>query len=177
MSGRGQRRILHRSVCRAGGVWQRSRMDHDRIRVARPVLPGRQYWRPVRFHIRLLLSRPGRRTSVNQAELDHIAAGDGLKSKQAERTKFAWSQVVTLLKYRQIVGACLGQFGGNSTMVFFLTWFPTYLATERHMSWLKSGFLPSLPFLAAAVGVLFGGWVSDKLLTVTGSANLAPKPL
>jgi ACS family D-galactonate transporter-like MFS transporter len=118
---------------------------------------------------------PDASTTVNQAELDHIAAGGGLGSKQPERTRFAWSQVVTLLKYRQIVGACLGQFGGNSTMVFFLTWFPTYLATERHMSWLKSGFLPSLPFLAAAVGVLFGGWASDKLLTVTGSANIARK--
>jgi len=118
---------------------------------------------------------PASSTTVNQAELDYIEAGGGLESKRAERTQFAWSQVVALLKYRQIVGACLGQFGGNSTMVFFLTWFPTYLATERHMSWLKSGFLPSLPFLAAAIGTMFGGWFSDKLLAATGSANIARK--
>jgi ACS family D-galactonate transporter-like MFS transporter len=118
---------------------------------------------------------PAASTSVNKAELDYIEAGGGLESKQSERTRFSWSQIGALLKYRQIVGACLGQFGGNSTMVFFLTWFPTYLATERHMSWLKSGFLPSLPFLAAAIGTMFGGWFSDKLLAASGSANIARK--
>jgi ACS family D-galactonate transporter-like MFS transporter len=72
-------------------------------------------------------------------------------------------------------GACLGQFGGNSTLVFFLTWFPTYLATERHMGWIKIGFFAVMPFVAAAVGVMFGGWVSDALLKRTGSANIARK--
>ena len=59
--------------------------------------------------------------------------------------------------------------------MFFLTWFPTYLATERHMTWVKVGFFAVLPFLAAAVGVLVGGWVSDQLLKTTGSANIARK--
>jgi ACS family D-galactonate transporter-like MFS transporter len=72
-------------------------------------------------------------------------------------------------------GACLGQFGGNTTLVFFLTWFPTYLATERHMGWIKVGFFAVLPFVAASVGVLFGGWASDRLLERTGSANIARK--
>ncbi len=43
------------------------------------------------------------------------------------------------------------------------------------MAWLKVGFFAILPFLAAAGGVLFGGWLSDKLLKATGSANLARK--
>jgi len=59
--------------------------------------------------------------------------------------------------------------------VFFLTWFPTYLATERHMGWIKIGFFAVMPFLAAAVGVMFGGWLSDALLQRTGSANIARK--
>jgi len=56
-----------------------------------------------------------------------------------------------------------------------VTWFPTYLATERHMPWVKVGFFAILPFVAAGVGVMFGGWLSDKLLTRTGSANIARK--
>ncbi|HEX7954177.1 MAG TPA: MFS transporter, partial [Burkholderiales bacterium] len=58
---------------------------------------------------------------------------------------------------------------------FFLTWFPTYLATERHMGWLKIGFFAVLPFIAASVGVLFGGWWSDALLRRGRSANIARK--
>jgi ACS family D-galactonate transporter-like MFS transporter len=64
---------------------------------------------------------------------------------------------------------------GNSTVVFFLTWFPTYLANERHIDWIRAGFFAVLPFLAAACGVLLGGWVSDSLLKRTGSRNLARK--
>jgi ACS family D-galactonate transporter-like MFS transporter len=87
----------------------------------------------------------------------------------------AWEQVKRLLGFRQIWGASLGQFGGNSTLVFFLTWFPTYLAKERHIDWIRAGFFAILPFLAAASGVLLGGWVSDTLLKRTGSRNLARK--
>ena len=86
-----------------------------------------------------------------------------------------WPQISRLLRYRQVWGASIGQFGGNSTLVFFLTWFPTYLAKERHMDWMRAGFYALLPFLAAACGVLLGGWGSDTLLKRTGYRNLARK--
>jgi ACS family D-galactonate transporter-like MFS transporter len=43
------------------------------------------------------------------------------------------------------------------------------------MGWLKLGFFAALPFIAASIGVLFGGWLSDTLLKRTGSANVARK--
>jgi MFS transporter, ACS family, D-galactonate transporter len=117
---------------------------------------------------------PDKSKLVNQAELDHIAAGGGL-GHTMPRTKFQWRHIRFLFSKRQIVGASIGQFAGNSTMVFFLTWFPTYLATERHMAWLKVGFYAVLPFLAASVGVVTGGLISDLLLRRTGNATLARK--
>jgi ACS family D-galactonate transporter-like MFS transporter len=114
--------------------------------------------------------------TVNREELDYIAAGGGLaKASSDAGTGFAWSKIGTLLKQRQMIGACLGQFAGNSTLVFFLTWFPTYLATERHMGWLKVGFFAVMPFIAASIGVMLGGVVSDWLLRRTGSANISRK--
>jgi ACS family D-galactonate transporter-like MFS transporter len=59
--------------------------------------------------------------------------------------------------------------------VFFLTWFPTYLTTARHMSWLNAGFMTTLPFIAATVGVLSGGFFSDFILQRRGSVNVARK--
>jgi len=79
------------------------------------------------------------------------------------------------MRTRQIAGASIGQFCGNSTLVFFLTWFPSYLATERGMDWIKSGFASSLPYIAASAGVLIGGYVSDRLIRTTGSATLGRK--
>jgi ACS family D-galactonate transporter-like MFS transporter len=122
-----------------------------------------------------LYREPRDSTTVNQAELDYIAAGGGLEEAKAAKTPFAWRDVLRLLRIRQIWGASLGQFAGNTTLVFFLTWFPTYLATERQMGWIKVGFFSVMPFLAAAVGVMFGGWVSDWLLKRTGDANIARK--
>ncbi|WP_404822742.1 MFS transporter [Burkholderia anthina] len=114
--------------------------------------------------------------SVNRAELDYIGSGAADAARgRVEATPFSWSNIGRLLKRRQIAGACLGQFAGNTTLVFFLTWFPTYLATERHMGWLKVGFYAIMPFTAAAIGVVFGGWVSDWLLKRTGSPSLARK--
>ena len=118
---------------------------------------------------------PHESKTVNQAELDYIAAGGGIVTQKTAHTKFEWRLVGKLLRFRQLVGICIGQFAGNSTLVFFLTWFPTYLATERHMGWLKIGFFTVLPFIAASAGVLFGGWLSDWLLKRGRSANIARK--
>ncbi|SNY74667.1 MFS transporter [Enterobacter sp. CC120223-11] len=122
-----------------------------------------------------LYREPQDDTRLSQQEHDYIAAGGGIHTSNAQKTAFSWPLVRQLLSKRQIVGASIGQFAGNTVLVFFLTWFPTWLATERHMPWLKVGFFAILPFLAAAGGVMFGGWVSDKLLKATGSANLGRK--
>ncbi len=124
---------------------------------------------------------------INQAELDYIEAGGGLTHAKKDaapsgapaaatgKSGFEWRTIGRLLKHRQLAGICLGQFAGNSTLVFFLTWFPTYLATERHMGWLKIGFFAIMPFIAASIGVMFGGIFSDWLLRRGTSANVARK--
>lgn len=112
---------------------------------------------------------------VNQAELDHIAAGGGGLSSATGNTPFSWKQIGWLLRKRQILGASIGQFATNATLVFFLTWFPTYLVVERDMPWLKVGWMAVLPFIAASVGVVFGGQLSDALVKRSGSATLGRK--
>lgn len=111
---------------------------------------------------------------ANAAELEEIVAGGGL-IEQPKAQKFDWRGAGQLLRTRQMWGICIGQFAGNSTLVFFLTWFPTYLATERHMDWLKIGFFAVAPFIAASVGVLFGGYWSDRMLRRGHSPNVARK--
>lgn len=119
---------------------------------------------------------PTEHKGVNAAELDVIAKGGGLVGGGTTKGgKIDWSKAWKLLKYRQMSGICIGQFAGNSTLVFFLTWFPTYLATERGMGFLKIGFFAILPFIAASIGVLFGGWWSDTMLRRGLSANIARK--
>ncbi len=116
---------------------------------------------------------PHESRTANQAELDYIGA-NGINNK-IQNVPFNWRDARRLLGCRQILGASLGQFAGNTTLVFFLTWFPSYLANERHLPWLHVGFFATWPFLAAAIGILFGGWISDRLLKRTGSVNISRK--
>ena len=117
---------------------------------------------------------PSQSSIVDDAEVRYIEAGGGGEYR-GQPLRFEWRQVRALLRHRQVIGASIGQFGGNSTQVFFLTWFPTYLVSARGMTFLQAGTLAALPYIAASVGVLFGGFVSDLLLKRSGSANLARK--
>jgi sugar phosphate permease len=44
----------------------------------------------------------------------------------------------------------------------FTTWLPTYLVKARGFSMMEMGAAASLPFIAGAVGRVFGGWISDR---------------
>lgn len=122
----------------------------------------------------LLYRDPQHSRRLSEAEHKLITEGGGL-TETTNRVPFTLANIGRLLSKRQILGASIGQFCGNSTLVFFLTWFPSYLAEERHMDWIKSGFAASLPYIAASVGVLFGGYVSDRIIRRTGSATLGRK--
>jgi ACS family D-galactonate transporter-like MFS transporter len=117
---------------------------------------------------------PSEHPWVNEAELALIRADGGVTAK-AEPRSFRWSDVSYLARQRSLIGAAIGQFATNSTLVFFLTWFPTYLATERQMDWMKVGLFAMLPFIAASIGVLIGGQVSDRLLRAGRSLTFARK--
>ncbi|MDM4107003.1 MFS transporter [Klebsiella oxytoca] len=116
---------------------------------------------------------PHQSKTANKAELEYIGVENTASAD--ENIPFNWPDAKRLLCCRQIIGASLGQFAGNTTLVFFLTWFPTYLANERHLPWLHVGFFASWPFLDAAIGIFFGGWVSDKILKKTCSVNISRK--
>jgi MFS transporter, ACS family, glucarate transporter len=74
-----------------------------------------------------------------------------------------------------LVGVYVFQFCINVMTYFFLTWFPVYLVTERHMTILKAGFVASLPAICGFVGGVLGGWVSDHLLKSGWSLSAARK--
>jgi ACS family D-galactonate transporter-like MFS transporter len=123
---------------------------------------------------RLLYHEPAESRSASRAEIEFIEAGGGGEYK-GQPVTFKWRHIAALLRCRQVLGASLGQFGGNSTQVFFVTWFPTYLVTARGMTFIQAGLMTSLPYIGASAGVLAGGLISDMILKRTGSANLSRK--
>ncbi|MBU3025664.1 MFS transporter [Zobellia galactanivorans] len=117
--------------------------------------------------------------SISKKELEYIEKGGGLIGKndvkKEERKKFDWNDFKQAFIYRKLWGLYIGQFCLGATTIFFLTWFPTYLVEFRGLDFLKSGFLASIPFLAAFFGVLLSGFTSDYLIKKGYSVEISRK--
>jgi MFS transporter, ACS family, D-galactonate transporter len=119
---------------------------------------------------------PSRHASANAAELQHINEGRPVVTKAGKpRERFDWRMALRLLGYRQILAICLGKFCNNTLLVFFTTWFMTYLVEERHMSMIKVGFFQALPFVGATLGILLAGFLSDFCIRRGVSVSAARK--
>ncbi|RRB02916.1 MFS transporter [Larkinella rosea] len=118
-------------------------------------------------------------STVNQAELDYIEEGGGLFRRQkkagTQANVWTWANLKLVFSGRTLWGVYFAQFAVNATLWFFLTWFPTYLVKYRGLDFIKSGYLASIPFLAACAGVLLSGFVSDNLVKKGWSVSAARK--
>jgi len=127
----------------------------------------------------LLYRQPHEFPGTNAAEIDLIRRGGGLvdlgREPAATRRRISGVDLAYVLSSRKLWGVYVGQFALTSTLWFFLTWFPTYLVQARGMSFVKVGFLATLPFLAAFVGVLSSGLLSDALVRRGMSLGAARK--
>jgi ACS family D-galactonate transporter-like MFS transporter len=121
---------------------------------------------------------PHNHKRVSAGELRLIEEGGGLiqnHHKSKEKQKISRSDLLEAFRHRKLWGVYIGQFCMGTVTIFFLTWFPTYLVDYRGLDFLQSGFLASVPFLAAFAGVLSSGFVSDLLIKKGYSKELARK--
>ncbi|QEY12866.1 MFS transporter [Cellvibrio sp. KY-YJ-3] len=96
-------------------------------------------------------------------------------TSKKEPIEIPWSNIKLAFSNRKLWGIYIGQFCLGGTLIFFLTWFPTYLAEYRGLSDLKTGIYASIPFLFAFFGVLFAGFLSDYLVRRGVSTEVSRK--
>lgn len=121
---------------------------------------------------------PLEHSGANAAELNYIEEGGGLfrgKKDGNAPSAWKWSNLQQVFSSRTLWGVYIGQFAVNATLYFFLTWFPTYLVKYRGLDFIKTGYLASVPFLAACAGLLLSGFVSDRLVRQGKSVGMARK--
>jgi MFS transporter, ACS family, hexuronate transporter len=85
------------------------------------------------------------------------------------KVKVPWT---LLLRQRQSWPFLIGKFLTDPVWWFFLFWMPSYLTSERGWSLMKSATSLLIPYTAASVGSIFGGWVSSVL--IKRGMNVAP---
>ena len=128
-----------------------------------------------------LYRQPHDMRRTNAAEIALIREGGGLvdldrrRDGTARPRTFRGADLKRVLSSRKLWGVYIGQYSITTTLWFFLTWFPTYLVQARGIAFVKAGFLASLPFLGAFVGVLCSGVLSDLMLRRGASLSVARK--
>ena len=76
-----------------------------------------------------------------------------------------------------ILATAFAFFGYAYILYFFLSWFPTYLTSERGLSVKSMSLVTTIPWLLGFVGLAAGGFVTDRLYRMTGNAVLSRKLL
>ncbi|MGA8154315.1 MAG: MFS transporter [Terriglobales bacterium] len=67
-----------------------------------------------------------------------------------------------ILRQTSFWGTCAGLFCGNYVLYFLLTWLPSFLVQERHLSMQRMGWTGGAAYLLTAVSALICGWLSDR---------------
>jgi MFS transporter, ACS family, hexuronate transporter len=81
------------------------------------------------------------------------------------------------LRYRETWGLVLARFAGDGAFYFFAFWLPQYLSSEHGFDVLKIAAVAWIPFLAADLGVLTGGWAGQRLIARGWSVDRSRKTL
>ncbi|MFV3131247.1 MFS transporter [Niveispirillum sp. KHB5.9] len=109
----------------------------------------------------LVKDDPSRSPKVSPEELAEITGDE----RPAVSTAGTGVGLAAALREPGILRYFLVLFTFNIGNWGFTGWLPTYLVEARGFSAVEMGVSASLPFFAATVGCLFGGWMSDRFFS------------
>src|SRR5262252_7192769 len=116
----------------------------------------------------MLYKRPEEHRSISSEELLLIREDRTLSAGRQLR----WRE---LLKHRQVWAIMLSRFLTDPVWWLYITWLPLYLYTARGFSLKQIGLFAWVPYVAADVGSLTGGWMSGFLIARGWSVDRARK--
>ncbi len=116
-------------------------------------------YHPAASHARL---SPGERQEL----------GEVLAPQEKSRGKVRW---IDLFRYPQVSGLVAAKFLSDAAWYFYIFWLPKYLYDVHHFNTKEVGYFAWVPYAAAGVGSLTGGWFSSKLIRRGLSLNLSRK--
>lgn len=80
-----------------------------------------------------------------------------------------------LFHYPQVRGLISAKFLSDAAWYFYIFWLPKYLYDARHFDTRHVGYFAWIPYAAAGVGSVLGGWLSSHLMRRGHSLNLSRK--
>ncbi|HHQ14861.1 MAG TPA: MFS transporter, partial [Chromatiales bacterium] len=102
---------------------------------------------------------PARHPGLGSQELELIQADQPVEQVSAD----GWS-LRKLLRRREMWGLMLARFMNDGAFYFFMAWVPLYLAQERGFDIKQIALFAWMPYLAADLGSVGGGWLGRQLI-------------
>ncbi|MBT8442462.1 MAG: MFS transporter [Gammaproteobacteria bacterium] len=115
------------------------------------------------------LSDEERRLIIADREAELSEAGADAPVEAGSRS------VLRFFRYREVWGLMFSRFVADGAFYFFVSWLPLYLAQERGFDIKAIAIFAVIPFLAADLGSLFGGWLGTRLIRGGMTVNAARK--
>lgn len=114
-----------------------------------------------------LYRHPHHQPRLTDEERDYIVAGQEVKYSESGTFKRRWTQ---LIRGRDFWAIGIPRILSEPAWQTFNAWIPLYMMTERHMNLKQVALFAWMPFLAADLGCVLGGYLSPichRLFNVT----------
>jgi ACS family hexuronate transporter-like MFS transporter len=105
----------------------------------------------------VLYKHPLNQRLLGDSEREYILAGQETHLKDAPKQRTQWKKIIGTRNFYAIASARILSEPAWQT---FNAWIPLYLMTERHMNIKEVALFAWLPFLAADIGCVLGGYLS-----------------
>ncbi len=113
---------------------------------------------------------PASHPRLTPRERDVIA--EVLKPRPRTGQGMSW---IGLFRFPQVWGLVCAKFLSDAAWYFYLFWLPKYLYDVRHFDTKQVGYFAWIPYAAAGVGSLLGGWFSSRLIQRGRSLDFSRK--
>lgn len=113
---------------------------------------------------------PERHKRITVAE--HSFLREALSVPDGAAQRISWAG---LFRFRQTWGLVGAKILSDSAWFFLISWLPKYLLDVRHLNTKSIGYYAWIPYAWAAVGSLFGGWLSSYLIRRKFSVDASRK--
>jgi len=113
---------------------------------------------------------PAGHRKLKNDEREHIS--EVLKPRSATEPNVSW---LGLFRFPQVWGLVCAKFLSDAGWYFYLFWLPKYLYDVRGFDTKQVGYYAWIPYAAAGLGSLCGGWFSSRLIQRGNSLDFSRK--
>ena len=112
---------------------------------------------------------------LTEEERQYILKGQKKSTDSGEETSDFAPGWMEMLKYRQSWSVIASRFFLDPVWWLFVSWLPLYLADQFDFDIAQIGLFAWVPYVGAAIGSIFGGWLAGKLLKDGWTVNRTRK--